>query len=250
MFYGGRPPIPPPPPQSVPSIMITATASAESFKTLNRRLSRALEVANANAATAASRSNYPAPVPSSAPSASSHSRSASQSQSHSRSRPESSYDRPLLPPSRSRFDSDDEDEFETDRGALDNDGNESDGSSIPFGAGSPPTRPDTFTTPVASLAQMALERSQPDYRSATYSIYNMYHDADDGADGASPGVMPPLPPHHSFIGSSKAMTLSTIYSGYGMSGNGLRNGSKGVEEEDFGGSFAKEVGARLEKVVF
>lgn len=255
---GAYPRLPPPPIQaSVPSILITATPSTDSIKALNRRLSKALELANANAVTSTSATAIQSSRPKTR---SSHTRpenhSASQSKSISNSRsinPSNAH--PLLPPSLSRFDSDDDDEFETDRGAFDNEGDESDASSIPWGAGSPPTRPDSSPV-VPSLAQMALERAQPNYRSATYSIYNMYNDGEgDGSevDAPSSDHDPSLPLHHSFISASKPMTLSTIYSGYDVSPSHSRkavNEASEIEDYNFAGSFAKEVGARLDSVKF
>jgi hypothetical protein len=233
------PPPPPPPPhqhQTVPSILITATPSADSLKTLNRRLSRALELTGNRTGRLPSSGSLP-------------------SYAHSRS---DSNTRPLLPTSRSRFESDDGDDdddpdfnpFE-DRQLLRRRG-DSDG--IALGAGSSPSRPDSPSSPQApqiSLSQMALERSQPDYRSATYSIYNMYHDTGGGRDSG----IPSLPAHASFLGSSKAITLSTIPSGQGITdvGVGARTGIQGrgiVADEDIGASFAKELDASLGNIRF
>lgn len=105
----------------------------------------------------------------------------------------------------------------------------------------------------APLSQTTLERTQPNYRSTTYSIYGMY-----GDEEAAPMPPPPRPfrGDDSFgsiydrergeqVKKSKPMkgdaTLSGIYSGYGL----------GRTDEDLrvgASNFAQEVGASLGKI--
>lgn len=118
----------------------------------------------------------------------------------------------------------------------------------------------------APLSQMAFERAQPDYSSATYSIYNMYRDMlpDDAGFITPPLHMPAHPSvaplelrnpkdkmkererdisdmsQHALQATPKtpkAATMSTIYAGYGLS-----------DEYDIGTSFAREVGASLGRI--
>lgn len=141
----------------------------------------------------------------------------------------------LIPQSKSlsRFDSDDDDK---DQGFRE--------SRIA------PTRPSSSWAP---LSQMAFEQSQPNYRSATYSIYNMYRDE----EGPHTAETYPLPPNtgndrerdisDTYHRTPKVTTMSRIYSGYGL-GNATVGGLSGngnVDEEDIGASFAKEMGATL-----
>lgn len=87
------------------------------------------------------------------------------------------------------------------------------------------------------LSQMALERTQPDYRSPTYSIYGMYDDiATPKLAHFPPSSVDPIQGDKGRRGNTT--TLSTIYNGYGLE----------KTDEDIGGSFAKEVGASLGKI--
>src|SRR5258708_924828 len=149
-------------------------------------------------------------------------------------------------------------------------------ASTPSGASFPPGRPlfapSTSTPHVAagavaevsskgcsspddewlSLSQMAMKRVHPQYRSATYSIYGMYNgtegDSTDRRVASSSVGHPTLGRTRSGSKSGRTglaqatrqdnTTLSTIYSGYGLSRN----------EEDISASFVREVGDSLGRI--
>ncbi|KAF8319312.1 hypothetical protein DL93DRAFT_2164530 [Clavulina sp. PMI_390] len=219
---------------SVPSIMVTAT-SENSLKTLNRRLSR-------NLTRAVDTRHGPL-----APWKSIHRTSVER----------------ITPSASSRFDDSDSD--------LD-DGHP---RAVPARAATQASqrhRRDSRSTSCAdimvptngwpALAQMAMERAQPEYRSATYSIYNMYQ---DDPSSCNPPV-PSLPPSHSSSSdiaisardyeyvhttpysrgakTPQLTTMSTIYSGYGLNAKGTSNG----DGEDIGTTFVREVGDSFEKI--
>lgn len=201
------PPLPQPSMTAVPSIMVTAT-SVDSFKSLNRRLSRG------NTAKDVFGGHALAP-----------SQSAPNTTRHAQ-------------PPRSQFED-----------------SEDDSPRLPS-ARTYHSRPDTIEWP--SLSQMAMGRAQPDYRSATYSIYNMYQDIlpDDGPMTPPTPQTPPSPSSkmrytyqeerdisdYRAPKTPKTTTMSTIYSGYGIGSN-----SK-ADEDDIGASFAREVGVSLGRI--
>ena len=105
----------------------------------------------------------------------------------------------------------------------------------------------------SSLSQMAMERVQPQYHSATYSIYGMYNGAEEDSTGHHlPSFSARTPPTLGRMrGDSKSertslarttrqdnTTLSTIYSGYGLSQN----------DEDISASFVREIGDSLGRI--
>lgn len=223
---------------SIPSIMITAT-SVDSLKALNRRISRA-QIAAGNGNLKASNTRQGHGLPS------------------SHSLPTSSSGR-VVGPSGSRFDSDD---------SADESGHSTAGGL----AKHPGNRDRDIVAPGsewAPLSQMVYERAQPDYRSATFTIYNMYYNMppDDDAGFVTPPLsMPvsgPVAPlelrgtknkpkerrlerdvsdmskdgHQATTETPNTATMSTIYAGYGLS-----------EKDDIGASFAREVGASLGRI--
>jgi hypothetical protein len=214
--------------------MVTAT-SVDSLKSLNRRMSRA-HMRAGNSKPKASRTHQDQKLPSHSLSASSSSRAPGSS--------------------RSRFDSDES----ADEGLA---------SSIATTGLAKRTHDRKSVTPAGewdSLSQMVFERAQPNYSSATYSIYNMYRDMlPEDAGFITPPLHIPTPAYVAPLElrgpkdkvkereqdisdmsknglqatprTPKTATMSTIYAGYGLS-----------DEDDIGASFAKEVGASLGRI--
>ena len=225
---------------SVPSIMVTGT-SVDSLKSLNRRMSRA-QMGTGNSKLKASNTRQDHVLP------------------PSRSLPAPSSGR-APGPSRSRFDSDDSAEegvaSSNTTGSLVKRALDRDRKSI--------ASEDEW----APLSQMAFERAQPDYRSATYSIYNMYHDMEDKAGFMTTPLSIPMPapvaplelrgikpkaeerdierdisdmPKNGLLPlatpkTAKTVAMSTIYADYESS-----------DEGDIGATFAREVGASLGRI--